>query len=491
MYRDGVEEGLHAVVIDIHLDQTLELRQAPVLSHRQIMAVRLLQLPSQELMRAIAQERDINPAIELSERDSCYHCGVGVESGAHICPACGMRLAVPESYHDEYLPVDVGAGAVASSAPDGDDNTDPLIRVAGTTKRGDGLLQMLHVMISEDERAIAEYLVGNLDHHGYLPGTIVEDTARELSCTFDLVEHVLSLLQRLDPPGIGARSAQECLLIQLRRLEWVGNPRKLAELLVRDYLHALAFRRFREVAHAVGKAPKIVEAEWQFIREHLYPYPTHGFDPDCDELVDVAASIRPDVVIRRRGAGFEAEVVEQQRYDLQIHRGYQWAYEHVKEIGGSLDDQEHIYTYVDRARSFIAALRQRWVTMQRVSDTLIDLQRDFLEYGPRALKPLTRAEVAEVLEVHESTVSRATDGKFVLLPSSRIVPFDDFFDSSLPVKVALRQLVAGENPKRPLSDEQLADRLKHEGFDIARRTVAKYREDEGILASRLRRNRSA
>ncbi len=476
--------------MNIHIEQTQEPRLTPVISHRQIAAVHLLQMPSQELMGAIAHERDINPAIELLERESCHYCGAGVDSASHVCPACGTSLVGRESYHDESSPMDGSTSFLPSGMFIEDDSGDRMVRLAGTAERGYGVLQMLNMMITEDEREIAEYLVGNLDHHGFLPSTVVGDAARELSRRCEPIERVLNYLQRLDPPGIGARGAQECLLIQLRRLEQSGKPRKLAELLVRDHLHALAFRRFREVAHAIGRTPKIVESEWRFIRERLYPYPTHGFDPDCEEMAEIAVSVCPDVVIRRRGAGFEAEVVEQQRYDLHIHREYQWARKHIAEIGGSHDDQEHICTYVDRAQSFIAALKQRWNTMQRVSDALIDLQGEFLEYGARALKPLTRADVAEVLGLHESTVSRATDGKFVLLPSSQVVPFDDFFDSSLPAKNALRRLVSAENPKRPLSDEQLANRLQQYGFDIARRTVAKYREDERILASRLRRSRS-
>jgi|SRR5579871_1537010 len=487
VYRNEAEEGMISAVIDIRIDQAQEIRQSSVISHRQIVAVRLLQMPSQELMTAIAHERDTNPAIELLERESCHYCGAGLDVPSRTCPACGTPLVGGENHHEATL--DSGLGATAGGGAYEDDGSDPMMRVAASVERGDGLLQMLDVMIDEDEFEIAEYLVGNLDHHGYLPESIVEDTAVALSCDPAQVEGVLHKLHRLDPPGIGARGAQECLLIQLQRMRQAGNPRKLAEVLVKDYLQDLAFRHFREVAHAIGSTPKAVETEWQFIREHLHPYPTHGFDPDCSEMAEAATTIRPDVVIRRRGAGFEAEVVERQRYDLQVHKGYQWARKHIAEASTNDHDQQHIRTYVERAQSFIAALKQRWDTMQRVSDALIELQRGFLEHGQSAIKPLTRADVAKVVKLHESTVSRATDGKYVLLPNGRVVPFDDFFDSSLPVKKALRELIATENPRRPLSDEQLAQLLTNKGFSIARRTVAKYREEEGILPSRLRRSR--
>jgi RNA polymerase sigma-54 factor len=479
------EERIASAVIEIRIDPAQELRQAAVISHRQIVAVRLLQMPSQELMGAIAHERDTNPAIELMERESCHYCGAGIETATHTCPVCGMSLVNRDSHQDATA--DGNLGLVGMGVSGEDDGSDPMVRVASSVERGDGLLQMLSVMIPENDHKIAEYLIGNLDHHGYLVATIVEDAVEALNCDRERVVHVLRQLQRLDPPGIGARGAQECLLIQLQRLEQAGRPRKLAELLVKNHLQELAFRHFREVARKVGKTPKAVEAEWNFIRQHLHPYPTHGFDPDCEDLAEVAVSIRPDVVIRRRGTGFEAEVVERQRYDLQVHQGYQWARQHLQEVGVSRDDQRHIRTYVDRAQCFISALKQRWDTMQRVSDALIDMQRAYLEQGQSALRPLTRADVARVVDLHESTVSRATDGKFVLLPSGQVVPFDDFFDASLPAKMALKDWIANENPKRPLSDEQLAQLLIQDGFTIARRTVAKYREEEGILPSRLRR----
>jgi RNA polymerase sigma-54 factor len=151
----------------------------------------------------------------------------------------------------------------------------------------------------------------------------------------------------------------------------------------------------------------------------------------------------------------------------------------------------HIRKHVDQAQAFIAALRQRWDTMQRVSDALIEMQHDFLECGHLALKPLTRADVAHHIGLHESTVSRATDGKFVLLPSGQTAPFDDFFDASLPVKKALLDILEEENAGRPFSDEQLMRILRRRGVEIARRTIAKYREELGVLPSRLRRVRSA
>ncbi|HEU5441242.1 MAG TPA: hypothetical protein VFU88_18295 [Ktedonobacterales bacterium] len=471
--------------LELRLDPTLMPQQAAVISHRQIVAVRVLQLPSQDLYAALARERENNPAFEAEERETCHHCGAGLDAPGRPCGVCGALPASADGRHDDYY-----ESAERGTTAQGEDGAgDPLLRVAGGEGRGEGLLRLLSASVRQEDAPIAEYLVGSLDHHGYLPESIIEDAAVAVVCSPRRVEHVLDVLQRMDPPGIGARGARECLLIQLRHVREAGRPRPLAEALVLDHLHALAFRHFREVARAVGETPKAVEAEWQYIRTHLHPYPAHGFDPDAGELSAAAVSVRPDVVIRRRGEGFEAEVVERQRFDLHVNREYHWARKHVGELGCSDAERQHIRGFVEQAQSFIAALRQRWDTMQRVSDALIDLQRDFLLYGQSALKPLTRADVAKKVGLHESTVSRATDGKFALLPNGRTIPFDDFFDSSLPVKKALRELIASESARRPFSDEQLARLLARRGFSIARRTIAKYREEENILPSRLRRCR--
>lgn len=474
-------------MLDMRIDSTLMPQQSSVISHRQIIAVRLLQMPSQELFTAIARERDINPAFEADEHESCHHCGAGLEAPGRPCAVCGSSTNSERLREDNDTYSSIGS---SQGSQYDDDASDPMLRIAASVGRGTGLLQMLCAGIPDENAEIAEYLVGSLDHHGYLPESIVQDTSNALGCDALNVEHVLAVLHRMDPPGIGARGARECLLIQLRHLREAGTPHSLAEVLVKDHLSALAFRHFREVGRTIGETPKAVEAEWQFIRDHLHPYPTHGFDPDFGGIAEVATQIRPDVVIRQRGTTFEAEVVERQRYNLQVNREYLWARKHIAEIGATDSDRQHIRGYVEQAQSFIAALKQRWDTMQRVSDALIELQRDFLLYGQSALKPLTRADVAKRVQLHESTVSRATDGKFVLLPTGRTIPFDEFFDSSLPVKKELRELIAAENPRHPFSDEQLARLLVKRGFPIARRTIAKYREEEGILPSRLRRSRA-
>jgi RNA polymerase sigma-54 factor len=473
--------------MELRQDALLQPQQNAVISRRQIMAVRILQMPSQELHAAISQEFESNPALEGDERESCHLCGAALDAPGAPCPVCGGMAASDQLRDERYDEANPSAGA---SAAGDDDPTDPMLRIVAGEGRGNGLLHLLRASLDAEDAPIAEYLVGSLDHHGYLPATILDDACEALQCHPDAAQRVLDALQSLEPAGIGARGAQECLLIQLRRLREAGAPRPLAEELVQHHLYELAFRHFREVGRAIGETPKTVEQEWQFIRDRLHPYPTHGFDPDFGDLAAPTSTIRPDVVIRLRGGRLEAEVVERHRYELRVNRDYYWARKHLAELGCTDSERQHIRSYIEQAQTFISALRQRWETMQRVSNALIELQRDFLIHGQSALKPLTRADVAERLTLHESTVSRATDGKFALLPNGRTISFDDFFDASLRARAALRELIAAEDKSRPLSDEQLAYRLAQRGFTVARRTVAKYRDEEQILPSRLRRNTS-
>jgi len=483
-------------------------QQSLTISAKLIASIKVLQYSSEELEQAIAQELRENPALELDEMTQCSLCGA-VLAGA-VCVSCERQRNGDGSGDGAHAGLNDGRTELATwddLAPDlrdarslaaaaDDDRYDPLDFVHAAADLHETLLRQLGAMLDDGEYLIAEYLIGSLDSHGYVTVGITE-AAHALRVSEERVTEALALLQTLDPPGVGARDVRECLLIQLRAFEEHGAAPPLTHTLVDRYLRALGAHHFAEIAHELGVTMTQVKVAWQFIKLNLNPYPAHAFEADGASGLGLAsdrstsAVVRPDVVIRRTAQGFEAEVVEQRRYRFAMNPLYSTLYEEGKAhriAPAALGDsgRQHVRQYVTRTRFFIDCMRQRWETLNAIATALIEFQYDFLDQGIRHLRPLTRGELAAHIGLHESTVSRATANKYVLLPEGRVVPFDDFFDSSLAAKDILRELIAAENPCKPYSDEELTSLLNERGLTLARRTVAKYREALGILPSRLR-----
>ncbi|MFI5273349.1 MAG: RNA polymerase factor sigma-54 [Ktedonobacterales bacterium] len=463
------------------------------ISAKLIASIKILQCSAEELEQTIARELSENPALEAEDLGQCLHCGAALVAGA--CPACDQTPAAADprtdlAAWDEPLP----AGTDLTGG--NDDETDPLDFVFTRETLEEYLLRQMGAIIPDAEFPIADYLVGNLNPHGYLVTTVAEaaETLRVPECA---VERVLASLQSLDPPGIGARDLRECLLIQMQLFEERGEAPPLARRLIEDYLVRLGEHHFADIARQLGVGMPQVKLAWLFIKQNLSPYPAHVFEsgdvPDVGLLLSSERStvVRPDVIIRATEQGFEAEVVERRRFRFNLSPLYHTLSQrghNVTLAATPLSERErqHIREYASRARFFIDCIRQRWDTLGTISGALIDCQREYLAYGVRYLRPLTRGDLAAYLGLHESTVSRATANKYVLLPCGRTVSFDDFFDGSLAAKDLMRELIAAEDPARPYSDEDLAELMRERGVTLARRTVAKYREAMGILPSRFR-----
>lgn len=479
----------------MYLDQTIQIepQQGLNISSKLIESINILQYSAEELHQAIARELRENPAIDVDEVDQCPRCGATLQ-GAR-CPTCEATPAATdagaatsdEQDWDEIRQIENGDLARAWD----DDGYDPLNFVRAGDTLAEHLLVQLGSLLPWDDLPIAEYLVGNLDSHGYLTGSVVE-AAELLGVPLQRVECVLAALQALDPPGIGARDLRECLLIQMRIFRERGQAYPLAEQLIDGYLDALGEHHFLAIGREVRATSTQVKRAWRFIKANLNPFPAHAFESgsmpgvDAEDSTRRAALVKPDAVIRRASAGFEVEVVEERRYRFTLHPAYQQLAH-----GGRLralrdDERQHVRHYAARARFFMDCVTQRWNTLRRICEALVEMQPEFLDKGVRYLRPLTRGELADHIGLHESTVSRATTGKYVLVPSGRTISFDEFFDASLATKETLRELIGAEDPNRPLSDEELSEMLVERGMPVARRTVAKYREALRILPSRFR-----
>lgn len=452
---------------DMQTQQAMSTKASPAL----IALNNMLVLSTMELQQLIQQELEENPALEtvdLEPEDACQRCGRPTNGMNCIyCAQEDMRLA--EAERNDY------SGAAE------DDEFDPLLMVATPAMLSEVLLRDLRATLPSDDYFIAEYLVGCLDDQGYLDAA-TSDIAASLTIAEERVIGVLLKLQEIAPVGVGARTVQECLLLQLKRLEEENVTHPFVAELITGYWNDLAEHRYGAIAHALGvDYDKIVEAR-DFIRQHLRPYPL-SLSNDGSSRTNY---IMPDVIIREAEGKLEAEVLMSERSFLRINPLYQSLARQSSsgEAEISSDEKDHLSQYVSRAQMFLTNIRQRRETIRRISQYLIEHQEQFLRFGVRHLRPMTRAEVAEGISVHESTVSRATANKYVQLPTRAIIPFSHFFTASLNVKDVLLELV--NNETSPLTDQELVELLAARGFEVARRTVAKYRNQLNILPSTLR-----
>ncbi len=461
----------------------------------------ILHLSADELERAVNQEQIENPALEVSEQRICLFCGTLMQGTT--CPSCGHFAQAPSTVQ-ETAPQDPAAPEMQwsdqffsfstidsydsrSGDGDEDDDFDPIASIPTGETLAEALLQQLEALVSPADALIAEQLVGNLNERGYLDIGIGE-VAEHLHVPVERVEYVLSQLQTLEPPGIGARDLRECLLIQLRALSELTEPHPLAYPLIEQYLDLLGRGQFAEIARLMRVPEAEVRQAGQYIRRMLHPYPAHIYRADTHSSPGTAY-MRPDILIRKTETGFEVELIEEKRYRFSISSDYT-----ALSFNGSNDRasseagemQRYLHHQGERAKFFVDCVQRRWQTLRRVAELVVGYQREFLERGVRYLHPLTRAEVAARLHLDEGTISRATANKYALLPNGRLIPLADFFDSSLGIKDILRELIASEDPQRRFSDDELARLLSARGLPMARRTVTKYREEMGIGSSRER-----
>ena len=265
--------------------------------------------------------------------------------------------------------------------------------------------------------------MGNLDENGFLVGS-VEEAAATLGVEPERVERAIFVMQQLEPVGVGARTVRECLLIQLDHLAQLGVEYPYARAIVDRHLEDLGKHKITSIANRLKTTPEQVAEAWDFIRTNLTPYPAYDADlrgptgPAPDGLV-------PDVIIGRNDeGGYDVEVVESKRFVVRLDPAYARLFDMARSGATALsaDERQHVLRYVARANMFIGNINHRRETMYRITRCLIDAQRDFLERGVRFLRPMTRAQVAGLVGVHESTVSRATAGRSVMLPNRQVVP---------------------------------------------------------------------
>jgi len=343
--------------------------------------------------------------------------------------------------------------------------------------------QMLLDLPAGPERLIAHHLIDLVDDAGYLRGEI-DDVVAQLGCDRDLALKVLARLQRFDPPGVCARSLQECLALQLRELDRLDPA---MEILL-DHLDALAKADFAQLHKICGVMPDDIPDMIAEIKA-LNPKPGQGF---AELPID---SVLPDIFILPMPGGWRVELNTATLPRLIINNDY---HAEVRKDVADARAKEYINERYQSANWLIKALDQRARTVLKVTEAVVERQSDFLTYGVSHLKPLVLRDIAAAIDMHESTVSRATADKFVATPRG-IYPFKYFFSNALSsvdgegghaaeaIRQEIKKLIEDEQPDRVLSDDQIVNQLRGKGVSIARRTVAKYRESLSIPSSVQRR----
>lgn len=448
----------------------------------------ILSLSRQELQEVIREELFANPALEMEEKETCPVCG-GVVDG-QFCPTClvSQQTEPAEKSYDDFPEI------LTQQSDNGiaDDDFDPMTLIASEASLNEQMLSDVRTLLHEDEVSIAEWLIESLDERGYLTCTL-EEAARELQAPLVTVEEVLMLVQQIAPVGVAARDIRECLLLQLDYLErsHAAIPPAVRPIVER-YLDDLGAHKYGYIAGMLGISADAVEEARDFIRAQLNPFPLQSQEARSWKSPTRSPYVAPDVVISLRDGEFAVEVVEARHFYLRMNALYEslaseFSRKSSQAPAASDAEKQHIREFTSRAKLFITNIQQRRETLRKIALCLVDLQEDFLRGGVRELRPLTRAIVAQQVGVHESTVSRATANKYVMLPSRKVIPFSDFFTPSLSVKDVIKEIIVRERDReQPLTDREICARLLQQGIRIARRTVAKYRAELGILPSTMR-----
>ena len=484
------------------LKQNLKLSQQLIMTPQLQQAIKLLQLSRLELVDTINQEMEENPLLEEASADEGIEEEIHpeIEGDIHSIEredtkavdrteeitgeGDGREEFDWSNYLEDYGPVGVTYDRKDAEAPPWDNI------ITGSESLTEHLMwQMKLSPFSEDEMRAGAQIVGNLDQNGYLCATIQEIAALE-NVNAEFVEAVLKKVQEFDPAGVAARDLQECLLIQARMLG-VENP--IVEVIIKDYLKDLELKNYVHIARKLKVPLRDVEIAVLLI-SNMDPKPCSMFS---EEKVQ---AIIPDVYIVKAGDEYKVILNDDGMPRLRISNFYREVMagtgnhgDHNAEENG----KKYIRDKVQSAAWLIKSIQQRQKTIYKVAESIVKFQKAFFDRGINFLKPLVLRDVADDVEMHESTISRVVTNKYMHSPRG-IFEMKYFFGSSIQrtsgetiasksVKEEIKQLVSREDHKKPFSDCEIVDLLKQEGIDIARRTIAKYREMMGILPSSKRK----
>jgi RNA polymerase sigma-54 factor len=484
------------------LQLSQRLSQSLVLSPQLQHSLALLQAPTLELKALVEQELEQNPVLEeiAAPETELQDKPVPVDDDAPAEPpfeaASEQGVEAPaddfQAEFDQLLQLDQEwrdhfsqVGASVRHSPEEEEKRQFMFDslTVGTSLAEALMEQARETNLTDEQRGIAELVIGNIDDYGYLKSTI-EELATTASLPGEKISEVLKIIQAFEPPGVGAADLRECLLLQLER---AGRQESLEYRIVRDFMSELGKRRIPEIARGTGRPNDEVQAALARIAR-LEPRPGRAFLPDNDQYV------LPEVFVQRSGDDFVVTTNDEQIPHLRISNTY-------KDLMAAGENSAEVKNYIrDKIRAgkfLIKSLHQRQQTILNIAREIVKRQHEFMDKGRAQLKPMTMAQIAVVVGVHETTVSRAVSGKYMQTPQG-IFEMRFFFTGGLhtaagtdvsnaSVKDMIAEIYKQEDPSRPLPDQEVVAMLTAKGITIARRTVAKYRDELHILPSNLRK----
>jgi len=461
----------------LHQFQNLSMQQ--VLAPQLQQSLQILQAPTLELRNIVQQELQTNPVLE--EEAGAYELEQPSGDDSEFQEEFERLARLDEEWRD-YMAQNV---SYASRNQEDEERRQFFFDSLATQETlQQHLLEQLNTAeVTPAQRNAAELIIGSIDDLGFLPISLQDISASSQIPVADL-EPMLELIQTFHPVGVGAHDLRECLLVQLRRL---GKEDSLEYRIVDGYLEDLGRKKFPEIARRLGVTVDEVQRAANFIST-LDPRPGQIFAPDPNNYV------LPDVTVEKVGDDYTVTLNGDQIPHLRISKTYK---DLMSQGRNALEVRDYIRDKIRSGKFLIKSIHQRQQTILNIATEIVKRQREFLDHGTAFLKPMTMVQIAEVVGVHETTVSRAISGKYMATPQG-VLEMKYFFTpgyetadgvalSNTSVKEAIADLVRHEEARNPLSDKEIVEILSERGIPIARRTVAKYRAELNILPSNLRK----
>ncbi len=473
-----------------HLTMTPQLQQA----------IRLLQLSTLDLQTEIQQTLEENPMLEMEEETPATDAEQQEKGETELSQQDAQldlersqdlpdELPVDSEWEDIY---DIATAGISNATQSADENVNDYLEnqsIEGDTLAEHLLWQLRNMSTSDTDFAIGVAIIDAINDDGYLTESIEDIHAGlvdEIDIELDEVEAMLHRIQHFDPIGVGARDLKECLLLQLEQFDETTEGLADARMLIRDHLEQIGSRDYARLLKSTRLSEQKLTDLIRFIQS-LNPKPGSIISPNRAEY------IIPDIYVRKVNGEWRVSLNPEAAPKLRINPLYAG---YVKKSGRD-KDSSYLRNSLQEARWFLKSLQSRSDTLLRVGKAIVERQRLFLEYGDEGMKPMVLRDIAEELDMHESTISRVTTQKYMHTPrgvfefkfffSSHVSTADGGECSATAIRAMVKKLIENENPRKPMSDNKISAFLVKEGINVARRTVAKYREAMSIPPSNERK----